>query len=551
MAAVVVVAGALLVAAVRIGDVVATVGEATVAAAAAVAGSSRFAADPLPLADAFGARQIAVLQTVLPVGGLPAIDAARIVCLVLGAVTALLTWPVVRSLGASAPVAAVAVTVAGASSFALTLHTGIAAAAPAALWLMLAAFAAARLRRPAPAVALAVVAVVTAPLAGAALAAMVAHLVLDRTVRTPEWARIPLGMLLAALAAAGAVLVMDPVVGPTIGVGGPAVATSVALGGSAVGVVVLLAAQRTVPWLRALLTPLALLLLVVALPGPSRATAAILVLPGMAVVGGVALGWVTDADRSRHRMLASGPVAAVTIAVLVGLSAAVVLPRPQGGSSAGLAAWATTELSSGTVLRADALDRVALLTAGFPADRLRGPTDAPAPGEVQLIARRPANGLPGAAAPECPGAVLAVTPQGTGGAEAVLCGGDPTGAVAEDAALRLGVELAGNPALRFEPAAEQALLDGAVDSRLSTVLAAVSTARELVVADFPAVPFDAPGTPRRQVLINSVDGADAGGSALLATWLAGQQPPYAPARVQPSGRAVLVVWFAPVPPAPE
>lgn len=533
----------------RLGAAVATIGEARLAAAAT--GTARFVADPIPFADGFAARQLAVVATVLPVPDLPAIDVARLGCLVLGAVAALLTWPVVRGLGAPPPAAAVTVVLAGASTLALFLHTGVAAAAPAVLWLMLAATAAARLRRPEPALVLAGVAVVTAPLLGAALIALAAHLVLDRTVRTPEPARIPLGMVLGALAAAAAVVVMDPVVGPTIGVGGPVVATSVALGFAMGGGLVLLAARRVAGWLRALLTPPALLLLVVVLPGPARATAAILVLPVVAVLAGVLVGWATDPGRGTRWAPRPGPAAVLTIAVLVGLSAAAVLPRPTGGSGDGLAGWATAELPPDTVLRADALDRVALLSAGFPADRLRAPTDPPTPGEAQLLTRRPANGLP-ADPLDCPGP-LASIPRGTGGAESVLCGGGPAAAEPDGTAAGLADALVGNPSLRFAPAAEQALSAGEVDGRVTTVLAAISTSRELVVADFPAVALDVPGTPRRQVLITSVDGTDAGSSELLATWLGGQQPPFAPARVQPSGRAALVVWFASAPPdtAPE
>ena len=47
--------------------------------------------------------------------------------------------------------------------------------------------------------------------------------------------------------------------------------------------------------------------------------------------------------------------------------------------------------------------------------------------------------------------------------------------------------------------------DGAVDPRLMLVLAAMSTAHRIAVADFPADPLDAPGLPRRRAVLTVVD----------------------------------------------
>jgi hypothetical protein len=531
--ATVLVAGVHVVAAGRLGGLVASAAEARIAAAAAGARLSRFQADPLPFADAVGARQLAVLGTLLPVDGLAAVDAARLACLLVGAVTALLTWPVSRVLGAPAAAAAVGVVLAGASSAALTLHAGVAAAGPAAVWLTLAAVLATRLRRPGPALPVAALAVLTAPLAVAAVLALLAHLVLDRTVRVPARARLPLGIVAGVAAAAVAVLVSAR----SVGIGGPLISGPVALVGAVVGAALLLVAHQVLPWLRAVLTPLFLLLVLVAVPGPAQVTAALLVLPGIAVVAGVLLGALTD------RIGRPAPVAAVAMALVVGVGA-TTLPAAVPGPGAGLAEWAVAQLPPGTPVRADALDRVELAAAGLPADALRGPADPPGPGEVLLLTRRPAGGLPEPAG--CPAATtLAATADGTGGSASVLCRTDGSAVTAGSAVReRLGGALAGNPALRLDAAGTALLRGGEVDTRVIVVLAAMSSARELVVTDFPAVDLDSPAAPRRQVLISAVDGMAAAVSPLLPTWLAGQQPPYVPAAVTPVGDALLVTWFA-------
>ena len=79
-----------------------------------------------------------------------------------------------------------------------TVLAGISAGAPAAVWLMVAAWFAVRQWGRAAAVA-ALVTVLTAPLAGAALLAMAAHLVLGRVVRVPDTLRLPVGGLLGGV----------------------------------------------------------------------------------------------------------------------------------------------------------------------------------------------------------------------------------------------------------------------------------------------------------------------------------------------------------------
>ena len=167
-------------AALRPGAPVATLGETRLAVGhvrRARAGSGRL--DPLPLGDRLAAIQLAVVQLLLPLAGVSVVDAARWACLALGAVAALLAWPVLRGLGVSAPATAVGVALLGAALPAVTLHAGISAGAPAAVWLMFAAWFAVRQWGRAAVVA-ALVAALTAPLAGVALLALAAHLVLGR-----------------------------------------------------------------------------------------------------------------------------------------------------------------------------------------------------------------------------------------------------------------------------------------------------------------------------------------------------------------------------------
>ena len=124
-----------------------------------------------------------------------------------------------------------------------------------------------------------------------------------------------------------------------------------------------------------------------------------------------------------------------------------------------------------------------------------------------------------------------------GGAEAVAAEGVRR--------TRLGAALADNPALRLSPAAAAALRAGQVDPRLMLVLAAMTTAHQVAVDDFPAVALDTPAVPRRQALLTVIDGGAPASSELLRTWLTAQQPPFAPAVIRPAGSALLVGYPAP------
>ncbi len=504
------VAVAVLPAVVRIGSATASVGEARFAATVAGLRLGVPGGVELTLPERVAALQLAVL----PVGGLPPVEAARLGCLVAVALTSLLLWPVLRTLGAS-PAAAWAGATATALAGALSVVSlGASAGAPAALWIVLAA-AFAGIRARVPAFAVAVAAVATAPLAGAVLLALGAHLVLNGTVRAPARPR-----LLAAVLAGLALLVTAVVLATAEGARPPAVLVLAA------GAAVVAVAAYAQPWLRPLLTPIVLLLAATALPTSAGAAAALLAVPCLAVVGALLL----DTTERPARVAAVATVLVAGLAVATGPVA--VPPAP------GLAAWVLDELEPDAGLHADALDRVELLAAGFPAVRLRGAADPVAPGDVRLVTERP-----GGTTPECPpGQVLASTPRGSGGAPSAICPADAGGTPRAERA-RFGAELARNPRLRLGPGVADLLRTGAVDERIVAVLATIAGQRALRIDEIRPGRLDDPAVPRREVLLAAADGgADAGPQ--LHRWLAGQQPPFAPGRVQAVGSALLVTWYA-------
>src|SRR4029079_13324995 len=141
--------------------------------------------------------------------------------------------------------------------------------------------------------------------------------------------------------------------------------------------------------------------------------------------------------RVRRRPLRVAIAVAVAVAVAVPVSVAAGWPTPPGGS---LTSWVTTQTGPATVVVTDVLDRAELRIAGFPAARLRTPTERAVAGELRLIAERP-----GAAVVPCPaGAALASTPSGSGGASAVVCGA-LTPATAVEAKVRARVGAAATP----------------------------------------------------------------------------------------------------------
>jgi hypothetical protein len=524
----------------------ATLGETRLAVATVVVRGAELVVDPLPVGDRFAAIQLAMVQPLLPLAGIPIVDVTRWACLLLGAVSALLVWPVLRRLGASLPGTAIGVGLLGASLPAVALHSGISAGAPAVTWLMIAAMFAVRLWGKA-AIGAALIAAATAPLVGAALLALAAHLVLGRSVQIPDRLRIPFGALLGIGAIAVAYLSVGS--GPLAGVAGPMPPTSLAVAAVLAGLVVVGLAWRAVDWLRPVFSAATLLLIVGLVPGPSRITAALTVAPVLAMTTALL------ADRLGERNLARVPavLGAAALLLLTVVPAPVVLanrPPPAGGTD-GLITWLTTEPVAGTDIQADDLDRAELLAAGVPAARLRSADEPVEPGSLRLVSQRPTAAAPASGPVGCGGrTAVAAIERGTGGAPGAVCrtDGGAEAVTSESASrTRLGAALAENPALRLTPAAAGALRAGDVDPRLMLVLAAMTTAHQISIDDFPAAALDTPDLPRRRALLSVVDGVAPASSELLRTWLGAQQPPFKPSLIQPAGSALLVGYPAPPP----
>lgn len=489
--------------------------------------------------DHLAAIQFAAVQLVLPEGD--PVDAARWVGLALGALATLLMWPVLRGLGSSLNATTVAVGTLGVALPLLALRSTVTTAVVGVVWLSVAAALAVRDNIRAAGVA-ALLAVVTVPLAAAPLLAMAAAVSLDGTARLPGRLRKPVGIV-AALAAAAVVLTAILPGGPFVATTGPDIPTAITVAGVAVVVVVVVLAGRADGLLRPVLAAAAPLVVVGLVPGPSGssggAAAALLVTPVVAVAVAIASDQVQY--RVRRRALRVVMAFALAAVLAVPVSVAAGWPTPAGGSLTG---WVTTQTGPTTVVVADALDRAELQTAGFPAARLRTPTDPTVAGELRLIAERPGTTV----LPCPPGAVLASTPSGSGGAPAAVCGAiTPATAVEAKVRARLGSALTTNTALKLEPAAVDQLRGGNIDPRLMLTLAALTSAHRVGVAEFPAVPLDAPGALRRVVVLSAFDGTAPASSALLKTWLAGQQPPFAPGSVTADGPDLVLTYPAPSP----
>lgn len=543
-----------LLAGLRMGEQVASLGEARLAAAAFAARIADLLPEPLPPADRFAARQIAALETVLPVGDLAVMDAARWSCLAIGALAAVMVWPLLRAPGLSAPAAAVGVAVIGIAPPALALHAGVTAAAPAALWLTLAAALAVRIRgRSVPvavaAIVAALLAAATAPLAAAALLAFAAHPDLLRAVRLPDRMRIPVVVALALAAVATAVAALGN--GPLAGTGGAVIGTGAAMAGAAVGAVIIGLGWWRARWLRPVFPAAALLLVVLLVPGSARAAAALLVLPLLAITVGVLADDVLARLTGVRRSVAGRAAAVLVLVALVVAVLPARAPTPPGPS---LVDWAGTELAPGTALRADTLDRAELVAGGFPVGLVRGPADPVGPDELVVVADRPPGGLTPEPLRCADGTAIAAAERGAGGAPTQVCRPDQAAVDAvtaeRPARVRLGTALVSNSSLELAPAAQEALRAGDVDARLVLVLAAMASAQRMAVADFPAAELDTAEVPRRRMLISTVNGLPATGDGLPAvrSWLDGQQPPFAPSLVRPIGAELLIGFPAPTQP---
>jgi hypothetical protein len=113
-----------------------------------------------------------------------------------------------------------------------------------------------------------------------------------------------------------------------------------------------------------------------------------------------------------------------------------------------------------------------------------------------------------------------------------------------------GQALAANPRLGLSGRAANLVRTGQVDSRALSVLAAMTGQHSVRIVDFPVVPGEDAGAPRRLIAVSAVNDelVRAGTPAVTALdqWLRAQQPPYRPAAAEPSqleGSPVLLIRY--------
>ncbi|MBP2370971.1 hypothetical protein [Pseudonocardia parietis] len=311
---------------------VALIGALTVAGADGIPAAVR-SMDPLGL----GERQLTALAALIGAPVPAALTGAPVptaltgapgaaIGVLLGAVGAVLLWPMARRIGLPFPVAGLAVVLAGAVPPLVMLQASADPAAPAAFWLLVAALLAGRGPAAARGAYLAcALAALTSPVAAVALAAFVAHAAgtgqLGPRLRPAgRWVVVVAATVLAALGG-----------GMLLGLGGvlpDADPVPVALA-AAGGLLVLLTAR-----LRRPLAPVgtAAAALLVLAQFPDTRTAALLLLgPVLAMLG----AGLADRVLDRARPARAGAVLAVTVLVLVAASGPVVkaaadaaAPRP-------------------------------------------------------------------------------------------------------------------------------------------------------------------------------------------------------------------------------
>jgi hypothetical protein len=504
----------------------------------------------LPFSDLLAARQLAAVTALVPAGSGPVYEAVRAGALLLGVVTAVLLWAVLRRLGCGGPSAAVAVAIVGVTPPAVALHAGVTGATVAVPWLLLAALLTFGGRvRSVGAVVAAVAAVLTAPLVGAVLLAVAASWLADRgMVSTASRPGIGTGVGLGVAAVAVAAAASGA--GPLAGEADLLITTPQAVTGAAAGAVVV-AAGWLVRWVRPLLAPTALLLAVLLVPGPGRGSAALTVLPLVAAIVAALVDDVATRLPRVRPLLWSGAGAIVAAAALaaVALPAGPPLSEP---APASLQAWLADQLAPGAALHADALDRAELIAAGFPADRLRALGEPSAAADVVLLTDRPGGVEP---PPRCPGTTLLTALPRWGGGPAELCSArvapdaDTDDASGRASRIRIGTALAGNPALHLDTRAAELLTTGQVDPRVMIALAALGGAHTVTVAEFPPAALEPPAALRRRVVVAAVDGeaATTDGPTALHDWLGRQRAPFAPSVLRDDGGGLLLGYRGPSP----
>lgn len=486
-------------------------------------------------ADAAFTRQLAVVQSVLgSMDGAELLQAARVLCLLAGLLTALLLWSVARRTLFSREGAAVAVVVAGSSPVALLLHADVDAGALAACWLVAAAAVGAaggtglddrgRLRVAPPAAAAAAVgvaaAVLTAPLAAAGVLAIVAALAV-RDLPTPgnrgRAGRVVVAVV-AGVAAVGVAVLAVTRTSPTTAaatVDGPLFGTTLVVGVALVG-----AGFWRVPRLRPVAVAAAVWLACALWPGSARLTALLLAMPLLALLAGALVG-----DNSARPRFPVAAAVAVAVAFTAGVIAVAGPVGTQPTATYGdLAQWLSAELDPTTPLQADALARAELVARGVPAGRfVTGAT----PDAVRVVALRAGCSTGDAA--------IATVPTPGGGV--VLC--RPGGWGTPDVTPGIGPVLAGNPALTLSAQARRVLIDGRVDARLAVALAGATASHLLTIEDFPPAPGAPADAPRRTAVLAVT------GSIGVETYLSGQVAPYRPELIRQSDRSLLVHFRVP------
>ncbi len=524
------------VALVAAGRWLATVGEARIAAAAfaAVHGGP---SGSLPWPDSFTVFQVAALQAHWPAAGRAAvIDAARVVFLVVGLLGCLLVWPVARRLGVRAPAAAAAVALCG---LPVALHGLVDAGTLAAVWLTLAAALVGRGRVPSVLAAVAAaVGVLTAPLAAVGVLALGAYVVVTR-LPARGWSTGVTRVLGAALVGAmvAAVLSTGSVGGRARALtGNNSVPVGVWAGVVVAGLLVVAWSWRRTPALRPFAVATGAMLACAAVLGEDGVTALLVALPALAVLTAALFDGLAVAERR-------GPVRAAVAAALV-VTILVVAPVLAQGKATPtdrtqLSGWIRGEVDPATALVVDPLTAAQLSHDGVAGDRLITDPEAAPAGALTVVTQRS-----GGSQPAVPGShPLATFDHGPGGAPTAVY---RTGPSTEPADLgQFESLLADNPRLALSGPAADALRRGAVDQRLATVLAALTATHQLAIAEFPAVPGEAPDAPRRTALITGVDGVPAstpGATDPVAQWLSAQQPPYRPERIERGPDVLLVHW---------
>ncbi len=522
---------------------VATVGEAVLAAAAAMPPGDVLG--PLSWPDAVAARQIAAIDALLSVlGPQSVVDAARTALVAVSVVGCLLLWPVARRIQLSAPSAALAVVLCGLPAPVVSSLVGsVDPGALAALWLTIAALLAGRSRgATAAAVGAVVIASLTVPLATVGILAFAAQGVLDK-VFAASWPRRRARLLAVLLAAAAGYLALRTTgvwstgAGAWIGSGRGAAPPAVLAGILAVGAVVLVLAWYRAPWLRPVVAAAAALLICAAVPGPHVTTALLLALPVVAVSTAAVIDGLTAVTRRWPRIL----LAAALVAGGVAAQPIVVLTSASDPDRTGLATWVDTQLDRSAGLQVDALTGAQLIRDGISADRLiRAGAPVP-PGALSVVAARP--GAPQLEPAAAARALMTIADGPGGGSTSVVQPGPGADRSAERR--EVGSRLAGNRALTLTPAATEALRSGQVDTRLATALARLTALHRLAIADFPAVPGEPADAARRIALITEVGGASTSAPAvteLVLRQLRVQRPPYQPASAAVE-QGVLVVRY--------